>query len=645
MFSPNPLRTLVLNRARRRPALCLAGLLVFLGLGCDTGTGLDALSGSAPPAGAAPMDATSPEADGLPAPDAVARDIEEADVVKIVADKLYALNRYKGLLVIDVADPDNPRLLGSFDLRGRGVEMYVIGNRVYALLSADFFFFMNDMPPVGGPAAQGIVPDGPTPPPPDFDGSQIAVIDVSDAAHPALEGKINLAGFANESRRVGDILYVIGSSFGPFFADNSGDAAGAGEGFVASIDVGDPTSLVPVERKNLSGDALMMHVSDTAIFAASRAFDFDSSETLTDIQVVDISDPAGAIVLRDAFTVPGSIRNRFYMDAFEGVFRIATESFGFGLREVRVWTYSLADLDQVTALGQTTLVENESLRAVRFDGPRGYVVTFFQVDPLFVVDLRDPANPTVNGELQVPGFSTHIEPRGDRLIAVGVDDTDGRRPAVSYYDVSDPANPRELGRVLLGPPGSFTSSEATYDEKAFKIVDELGLIVIPFRHVEFDDDIVFFEGGPPMMAGGPAANDIAPPTPPVCMNGVQLVDFNDQALTQRGWFENEGRVRRVGVIGDRVFALSQVSLQTVDITDRDQPKATGRADFFSEAEMPLFEECGIGFPIEPGPFEVSPNSMMGLLRMLDICGAMGGLPAALLPVGLLMFISRRRWTA
>src|SRR6185295_13039132 len=99
-------------------------------------------------------------------------------------------------------------------------------------------------------------------------------------------------------------------------------------------------------------------------------------------------------------------------------------------------TFDLSDLDNVTPLGQTQIMQNESLEAVRFDGPRGYAVTFFRTDPLFVLDLSDPANPIVAGNLEVPGFSTHIEPRGDRLIAVGIDDTDGQRPAVAYYDVS-----------------------------------------------------------------------------------------------------------------------------------------------------------------------------------------------------------------
>ncbi|MFQ5412734.1 MAG: beta-propeller domain-containing protein, partial [Phycisphaerae bacterium] len=394
----------------------------FIAIGCNAVPNLPTPNGNgASPSLVPGAPLSAPDTlEGDAAPD-VARDIEEADVVKIVGDKLFALNRFKGLLIVDVTDPDAPALIGRLDLRGRGVEMYVVGSRAHVLLSADFYYAYDSMPMIDAPNGMMMSIGAPIPPQPDFDGSQLAVVDVTDPAAPKLDGKINLVGFANESRRVGDIIYVIGSNFGPFFGGPMEE--NAGEGFVASINVADPENIIAVERKNLTGDTLTMHVSKTEIFAASRSYDFDHNETLTNMQIVDISDPAGAILLRGAFPVPGSIRNRFYMDAFHGVFRIATESFGFGFREVRLFTYDLANLDDVQPLGRVEIIRDEGLEAVRFDGDRGYVVTFLRVDPLFVLDLSDPANPAVTGHLEVPGFSTHIEPRGDRHIAVGIDDT------------------------------------------------------------------------------------------------------------------------------------------------------------------------------------------------------------------------------
>ncbi|MCK6456536.1 MAG: beta-propeller domain-containing protein [Phycisphaerae bacterium] len=586
--------------------------------------------------------AAAPNAD---AGDEVARLIEEADIIKIIADKAYVLNRYKGLVIIDVADPDDPQIDGMLDLRGRGVEMYVVGNRAYILLSADYFY----APPGGEPGrpvpllGDGTSTIAPDMPPPDFSGSQIAIIDISDTTAPALLSKLNVVGYADASRRVGDVIYVVGSNILPYYAYEGTDNPPDNEGFVASVNVADPNNVIPVDRQTFSGRGLLLHVSQHALFAASQEYDYGEGQTYTHVQYVDISDPAGQIDLRGTVNVPGYIRNRFYMGDYDGVFRIATETWGFGFRDVKLFTYDLSNPDSITPLGQTDIIRGESLEAVRFDGPRGYVVTFLRVDPLFVLDLSDPANPIVAGHLEVPGYSTHIEPRGNRLIAVGIDDTDGTRPAVAYYDVEDPANPSELGRIVLGPPGSFTDSNATYDEKAFKIVDELGVIAIPFHHVEYSDSpfpmpLIF----PPFFAPAGAGDDS--PERPDCLNAVQLVDFSDTVLTQRGWFEHRGRVERVGVIGARVFALSQSSFQTVDISDRDEPVMAGHADFFPQNEMYMYDDCGYYGPIFEPPF--LPGPLPVLIQIIingDLCGSVGALPAMGLVGGMaLLTIQRRR---
>jgi hypothetical protein len=587
----------------------MAALAVFV-----AGCGTSPIDNGGRPASA--FDASlAPAAEAVPADMAaaaeqVSRDIEEADIVKIVGARLYALNSYKGLLIVDITDADAPALLGSLDLRGRGVEMYVVGSQVCVLLSADWYCYVS-----GGAAENDILPlvDGPVPPAPEFQGSQLAIVDVSDPTAPALKSKLNLAGYADQSRRVGDIIYITGTNYIPFdhWTDGSGSVD---EGFVASVTVADPNNIAPVERKTFSGTSLAIHVSDTTLFAAGHDYDSQQAQGFTHVQVVDISDPAGAITMRGTFDVPGYIQNRFFMDDYQDVFRIVTQSWGFGFASVKLYTYDLTDLDNVVALGNTEIIQDESLRAVRFDGPRGYAVTYFQVDPLFVLDLSDAANPVVAGQLEVPGFSTYIEPRGNRLIAVGIDDTDGRRPALAYYDVTDPANPAQLSRIVLGPPGSFTDSEAVYDEKAFKVVDELGLIAIPFQHVSFDAVV---------PAGGSEASSSDIPRP-ACQNAVQLVDFSDAALTQRGYFEHKGRVQRVGVIDGRVFALSSVSLQTVDITDRDHPSKTGELSFFTEDELTYWDDCsGWFWPVDvTGPWD--------WLLSGNWCGVMSILPTALL---------------
>jgi hypothetical protein len=122
-------------------------------------------------------------------------------------------------------------------------------------------------------------------------------------------------------------------------------------------------------------------------------------------------------------------------------------------------------------------MKNENLMSARFAGDKAYVVTFRRTDPLFVVDLSNASNPVIAGHLEVPGFSTHIEPIGDKLFTIGFD---GGKVAASIFDVSDPANPviSAKGRIILD--GTWGYSAATYNDKALKVLPQDGLALIPY---------------------------------------------------------------------------------------------------------------------------------------------------------------------
>jgi len=104
-------------------------------------------------------------------------------------------------------------------------------------------------------------------------------------------------------------------------------------------------------------------------------------------------------------------------------------------------------------------------------------VTFRQVDPLWIIDLSDPARPTVAGELQVPGWSTYIHPLGGRLVTIGRDSARAgelpRRCSTFKIRRIPPCWPRRVGE-------QYSSSEANSDEKAFGVLPEAGLILVPY---------------------------------------------------------------------------------------------------------------------------------------------------------------------
>jgi uncharacterized secreted protein with C-terminal beta-propeller domain len=178
--------------------------------------------------------------------------------------------------------------------------------------------------------------------------------------------------------------------------------------------------------------------------------------------------------------VTGWILDQFSMSEHDGYLRVASTEFDW-------WWGGTPDVEQASSVtvladaGRGHLREvghvgglgpGERIFAVRFMGSRGYVVTFEQIDPLFTLDLSDPGNPTVVGELEVTGFSSYLHPIGDDwLLAVGQEaDAEGRvlGLAVSIFDIRDFANPTLAHRYLIeGDDRTWSWSEALSDHHAF----------------------------------------------------------------------------------------------------------------------------------------------------------------------------------
>ena len=140
-------------------------------------------------------------------------------------------------------------------------------------------------------------------------------------------------------------------------------------------------------------------------------------------------------------------------------------------------------------LGATGLVDDiapgEDIYAVRFMDDHGFVVTFEQIDPLYVLNLTDPANPTIAGDLKIPGFSEYLHPWGeDYLIGVGQSTAEARWGGtttdgiqLSLFDVSDWSDPEVVQQVTIGGQGSYSDVSSTH--KAFTFMPESGWLALP----------------------------------------------------------------------------------------------------------------------------------------------------------------------
>ena len=217
---------------------------------------------------------------------------------------------------------------------------------------------------------------------------------------------------------------------------------------------------------------------EEAVYATSSSLYVASLDTAEDTAIhrFDLSDPAEPAYDATA-TVRGNLINQFAMSEYDGHLRIAATNWRTWPTESSVTVFDVGDdlkeVGKVTGLGPT-----ESIFAVRFLGDRGFVVTFRQVDPLYVLDLSDPSAPAVTGELKIPGFSRYLHPLGGGLLLGVGQDADPETGwaeglQVSLFDVSDPAAPAQIARLPLGQ----AESAAEFDHRAFTYHD--GVAYLP----------------------------------------------------------------------------------------------------------------------------------------------------------------------
>lgn len=516
--------------------------------------------------GTAPVGAPAPSAPGAATGTPTStRTIEEADIYARLGARLLVLNAYRGLQVVDLSDLSHPRLVGRVPVVGTPVDLYVRGTTAHVLVSDAFAYV--------------IAEDGSTRP---TRGSRLVSVDVSDPANPQITGQLAIDGQVEESRLVGDVLYAVSRRWwwydwvGPVAvgaAASLGGPVGAAlvapgqDGvYVASFDLSDPAHPAPVDRLEFTASGWDVHANVTSerITLSFAGWQMDPSTTwgpVTEFKVVDSSDPAGDLAEGATFAMAGTVRDRWGMD-YDGatdLFRAVADAGGNTGAAVQLWRSPTPT--EVAPLARLSIPVQESLTAARFDGTRVYLVTAMRIDPLWVVDTTDPAAPRLAAELTMPGQLDFIEPRGDRLVALGHTGEAGTtfQLAASLIDVADLSAPTLLSRVTFG--GAFGQVNASADDlrKAFLVFDPppagIGLVLVPL--LGWDQSTWTSTGG------------------------TQLIDLGRDALTLRGFLSHPGAPSRAfpaDAAGARLVAFSDQALQTIDATNRSAPAELARLD-------------------------------------------------------------------
>jgi uncharacterized secreted protein with C-terminal beta-propeller domain len=238
--------------------------------------------------------------------------------------------------------------------------------------------------------------------------------------------------------------------------------------------------------------------------------------------------------------VPGLLLNQYAMSEWDGHLRVATTDATESASAVRVLHEQGGKLAQIGEVGG--LGKGERIYAVRFIGPRGYVVTFKQTDPLYSLDLSDPAAPRVTGTLKITGYSAHLQPVGaDRLVGIGQEASSRGRQLgmqISLFDVADAAHPRRLDQQHV--PGG--QSEAEFDPHALLWWPATGLLVVPVADASTSGSLALRVTGDRLQ---PAAQLQAPNSP-------------------------GAPIRRSLVVGDVLWSVTDTGVLASDLSTLDQ---------------------------------------------------------------------------
>jgi uncharacterized secreted protein with C-terminal beta-propeller domain len=335
----------------------------------------------------------------------------------------------------------------------------------------------------------------------------VKVYNVDDPSNPSLARDFTISGSYFNSRMIGDYVYFVVSKAAylvdetPYLPEINSDqkiiriAPTDIRYFNGTDDYFQYTTFVAMNLKNTTeapvylpimlGGTCSMYVSLKNVYVTSRGWNGNTTIYRICVQGSNMTcEATGA--------VPGRERNQFSMDEYNDYFRIETTTWDPNYtRQTNLYVLDM----NLSVVGKLEgLAPGENFHSARFMGDRAYFVTFKKTDPLFVIDLSQPTNLSVLGELHIPGYSDYLHPYDEtHLIGVGKHTVEAEEGDFAWYqgikmslfDVSDVANPVQTDSVIIGDRGS--DSPVLYDHKAFLFDKSRSLLIIPILEAKIDE--------------------------------------------------------------------------------------------------------------------------------------------------------------
>lgn len=283
--------------------------------------------------------------------------------------------------------------------------------------------------------------------------------------------------------------------------------------------------------------------------------------------------------------VPGTILNQFSLDEHQEYLRIATTSGDLWRNDEHTSKNNLYVLDQNLEIkGKLEgIAPGERIYSARFMGNRAYMVTFKKVDPLFVIDLKQPEQPKILGALKIPGYSDYLHPYDENhVIGFGKDTMEAKNQSgnfawyqgmkVALFDVTDVTRPKEKFKEIIGDRG--TDSELLSNHKALLFSKDKHLLAFPVTEMKIREqrnnlDTALSE----MPAYGEFSFQGAYIYSLDLEKGFQLrkkithLTAEQQAKAGHEWYDSRDNVRRILYIEDTLYTFSQGMIKAFDMKD------------------------------------------------------------------------------
>lgn len=516
--------------------------------------------------------------------------VDEGDIVKTDGNYIYQVNRER-VVITKVDAPENMKVVSTLAFTEKNLypqELYLHDQRLIVIGSSIASYPIRIM-------EDGIRKEV-YPAPRYSQGSvKVLIYDMSDRENLKLLREVELEGNYVSSRKVGPALYLIANdqinyyriqnnemNITPSYRDTAlkEDFVNIGYESIRYFPSTIHNNYMIVAGINVEGN----EAANVSTYLGAGQNIYASTENLY-VAVSDYARVAGKSVreevtqlykfaMKDAQLtylckgeVPGIILNQFSMDEQENNFRIATTKGDMWATDERISRNALYVLDSMLSItGRLEdMAPGEKIYSVRFMGDRAYVVTFKTVDPLFVIDLKNPEKPAILGALKIPGYSDYLHPYDENhIIGFGKDTVEIKGQAyylgmkVALFDVADVSNPIQKFSENIGDRG--TDSELLTNHKSLLFSKEKNLLAFPVTLMEIRDSsekvkMDLLQYGEFTFQGALVYQlDIK--------KGFQLkgriTHISDEEYKKAGnsWYNSDKNIKRILYIGDDLFTLS-----------------------------------------------------------------------------------------